>query len=330
VTVARPAGAARFLPPCLSLIVRDLPDGGTGFLGPEALRFVAEQARRYQAIVFGPGIGDHPASDEVLGAVLVAPPPVVLDADGLRLLAAHPEDIKNGIALAGLYQGVGRVEEATKLRRRLVELAQDDIELLKLLGSQFMAINELDDAAAVYHRVLELDSKEPSALRGLGRMMAWSNAPADAMELFRRYLTLVPNDATIRVEQASLYRTNDHLEIARREFEYALQLLDGEGFAEVPKLSRAKALAGLGRMDEAMPLFAELLRDNPDDGYLWGDYAEALVDCGKLDEGEDVLKRAPQVGNFYMRNRRLLARIHIERREYVKAKKVLEEIGKHL
>lgn len=247
-----------------------------------------------------------------------------------RLLAARPEDIKNGIILAGLYQDVGRVKEATKLRRRLVALAQDDLELLKLLGAQFMAINELNDAAAVYHRVLELDSKEPSALRALGRMMAWSNAPADAMDLFHRYLTLVPNDATIRVEQANLYRVGGHLEISRREFKHALELLDNGGFAEVPKLSRAQALAGLDRMEEAMPLFAELLRENPDDGYLWGDYAEALVDNKKLDEGEDVLKRAPQVGNFYMRNRRLLARIHIERREYVKAKKVLEEIGKHL
>lgn len=90
VTVARPAGAARFPSTSLSLIVRDLPDGGTGFLGPEALRFVAEQAPRNQAIVFGPGIGSHPAMDEVLAAVLAAPPPVVLDADGLRLLAAHP------------------------------------------------------------------------------------------------------------------------------------------------------------------------------------------------------------------------------------------------
>jgi NAD(P)H-hydrate epimerase len=91
VTVARPAGAARFQPPSLSLIVRDLPDGGTGFLGPEALPFLDEQLERTQAIVFGPGAGSNPSVGEVLAKVLVAPCPVVLDADGLRLLAAQPE-----------------------------------------------------------------------------------------------------------------------------------------------------------------------------------------------------------------------------------------------
>lgn len=89
-TVLRPLGAARFASPCLSLIVQDVPDGGSGFLGPEALPFVAELASRQQAIVFGPGLGGHPASGEVLAAVLAAPLPTVLDADGLRLLAAHP------------------------------------------------------------------------------------------------------------------------------------------------------------------------------------------------------------------------------------------------
>jgi len=95
VTVARPAGAARFVPPCLSLIVRDLPDGGTGFLGPEALPFLAEQMPRTQAVVFGPGMGESPAAGEVLTAVLAAPLPTVLDADGLRLLAAQPERTKS-------------------------------------------------------------------------------------------------------------------------------------------------------------------------------------------------------------------------------------------
>jgi NAD(P)H-hydrate epimerase len=91
VTVARPVGAARFQPPSLSLIVRDLPDGGTGFLGPETFRFLDEQLGRTQAVVFGPGAGTEQSVGEVLARVLAAPVPVVLDADGLRLLARRPE-----------------------------------------------------------------------------------------------------------------------------------------------------------------------------------------------------------------------------------------------
>lgn len=90
-TVARPAGAARFASPCLSLIVQDMPDGGSGFLGAEARPEVDGLLDRQQAVVFGPGIGGQAPAGDLLAAVLAAPVPVVLDADGLRLLAARPD-----------------------------------------------------------------------------------------------------------------------------------------------------------------------------------------------------------------------------------------------
>jgi NAD(P)H-hydrate epimerase len=100
VTVARPVGAARFLPPSLSLIVRDLPDGGTGFLGPEAFRFLAEQLPKTAAIVFGPGVGDSLSVVEVLTKILAATVPVVLDADGLRLRAGTDTSSRRDAGLA--------------------------------------------------------------------------------------------------------------------------------------------------------------------------------------------------------------------------------------
>lgn len=136
-TVLRPLGAARFAPPCLSLIVQDVPDGGSGTLGPEALPRVAELCPRQQAIVFGPGLGTHPATGEVLAAVLATPLPMVLDADGLRLLAAHPEwseAVAGGLVLTphpgemrvllqgfGLerWQGAPRREQALALAERV-------------------------------------------------------------------------------------------------------------------------------------------------------------------------------------------------------------------
>ncbi|MCK5802519.1 MAG: NAD(P)H-hydrate epimerase, partial [Lentisphaeria bacterium] len=89
-TVAIPEGC---LPPTsgvlAALIVRRLPSGETGVLGPKACAPLVELASRAQAIVFGPGIGTSPASAAALKVLADQPLPLVLDADALRLAARH-------------------------------------------------------------------------------------------------------------------------------------------------------------------------------------------------------------------------------------------------
>ena len=97
VTVAVPATARALVrTPLNALIVHSVSDGGTGFFNTAstpALRelLAAAGSRAKQAVVFGPGTGEHTGLDQPLKAVLAAGIPAVIDADALRCLARHPE-----------------------------------------------------------------------------------------------------------------------------------------------------------------------------------------------------------------------------------------------
>jgi NAD(P)H-hydrate epimerase len=72
------------------VIHRKVPDLGRGIWTADALESVAAAAEKADAAVFGPGVGTHPESLNVLKYLLRTKLPLVLDADGLNLLAEHP------------------------------------------------------------------------------------------------------------------------------------------------------------------------------------------------------------------------------------------------
>jgi hydroxyethylthiazole kinase-like uncharacterized protein yjeF len=91
VTLALPQSCEMFCTLPKALIVRRLADGGSGCCNAFALPQLTEMCRNFQALVCGPGLGQAEESLVVLQALLATGLPLVLDADGLNLLAAHPE-----------------------------------------------------------------------------------------------------------------------------------------------------------------------------------------------------------------------------------------------
>jgi NAD(P)H-hydrate epimerase len=91
-TVAVPESVRQLIsPPLLALIVRSLPDGAAGFFNELSCGAVRELLGQSRALVFGPGLGDPRQATPLLREVLAANLPTVIDADGLRCLAAAPE-----------------------------------------------------------------------------------------------------------------------------------------------------------------------------------------------------------------------------------------------
>jgi len=90
VTVAIPAGCQPLCAVPAALIVRRLADDGTGYLGQAAAAELQALARERNAVVFGPGLGPAPAGGDLLAQAVRCGLPLVIDADGLRQLAARP------------------------------------------------------------------------------------------------------------------------------------------------------------------------------------------------------------------------------------------------
>ena len=69
-----------------------LPDGGTGRLGPEGWETIRSFLPKADAVVFGPGVGTDPGTARVLEALVrETQTPILIDADGLNLLAGRPD-----------------------------------------------------------------------------------------------------------------------------------------------------------------------------------------------------------------------------------------------
>jgi len=71
-----------------ALIVRMPQDK---YWSPAQLDTICEELEQRQALALGPGLGKSPESDELTRRLLKTSIPLVLDADGLNCLAAHPE-----------------------------------------------------------------------------------------------------------------------------------------------------------------------------------------------------------------------------------------------
>ena len=99
--------------------------------------------------VFGPGLGDSDWAASLLGAVLSAQLPLVIDASGLRLLARHPQHDDNwiltphpGEAASLLADSVASVQEDRCQAATLIQQQYGGCVVLKGVGSIITAGEE--------------------------------------------------------------------------------------------------------------------------------------------------------------------------------------------
>ncbi len=159
-TVSAPAGAlgAARLP--LEVMTEPLGSGGAAWSGP-LWEAAGEIARRADALVVGPGLGTSPGAAEFLSQVLQgAGAPVVLDADGLNLLARDP----------ALAKGFGRP----------VVLTPHPGEAARLLGVPAAQIQADRPAAAA---ALSARYGCPVVLKGAGTLVSAPGAPTALVPL---------------------------------------------------------------------------------------------------------------------------------------------------
>ena len=75
-----------------------LDEEAPGLIGPAGWRRVATEARSFDALVIGPGLGRHPAMHAGCAASCTElRRPVVIDADGLNALASESQMVASAV-----------------------------------------------------------------------------------------------------------------------------------------------------------------------------------------------------------------------------------------
>lgn len=133
-TVAIPASVKVFGSVAKALIVRPVPDGGTGHFNSESENTLKELILRADAIIAGPGMGTEKDSMASIELILNTKLPLLLDADALNLIAQNPKIIekmkrRGGIIMTPhpgemkrLLQGFGLAKHVDAPREKQAEI----------------------------------------------------------------------------------------------------------------------------------------------------------------------------------------------------------------
>lgn len=155
---------------------------------------------------------------------------------------------------------------------------------------------------------LRLDALAVDAAHMVGIVAGATGVPDQAMEWNQRAIDLAArsNDPKARRWLASLHNNvgwSHHAagryEAALREFQLALELRRERGGAKPIRIARwcvARTLRSLGRVDEALTIQRELLRElteaGEDDGYVQEELAECLYSLGRIADARPLFAAA--------------------------------------
>ena len=286
----RPDEAEKILKPALD--ISPLAPAAHAFLGQAAL------ARR-----------DWPAAIEHLEAALAAVP----EANRLH----HP--------LAQAYRGQGdraKAEEHLALAGQVGLKPPDPLldaatslrtgaRLALMSGKTAARAGRYADAAEQFRRALAANPASTEARVNLGTMLANLGDRAGAAEQFREALARDPENATAHLNLASLLAAQPDPAARQEALEHARAAAAAlPEDAEVRRF-HAQLLRDAGRLDEALPEYAQAIERNPGDETARLGQAETLVRLARYAEAktklEEGLTQLPTSGLLSHALARLLA-----------------------
>ncbi len=153
-----------------------------------------------------------------------------------------------------------RVEDATLASYQLIAKTVNDAEAHHQLGDQYRLRQRYEEAIAEYQRALQLDPKHKDTLFNIAACLEYQNKLAGALEKFRQTSQQNPDDMDAIYRLARLKLKLNRLPEA---LAYIDQLLTTQ-IGEEGYLLKAQILQAMGQDNQAVAVYQELLRFNPD------------------------------------------------------------------
>jgi len=176
------------------------------------------------------------------------------------------------------------------LLRREMQQATDSAKL-QILAKVAFQESLLDLARPAYSRILKEEPKNLEALKRLGQMALWSSEPdsATARRYFEAFIAAGGDDYQIDYQLGEAIIQFPDWQRATPHYQRAL--------AKVVKLPtptledrmlRAKLLYRLGRFDDSVAAYEDLVRRFPRDRALRDEFHDVLVDMGRYDRARTL------------------------------------------
>jgi len=180
-----------------------------------------------------------------------------------------------------LHHQAGRLAEAEKTYRQVLERQPDHAEALNLLGVLVGQTGQWDAAVELIRRAVGLKPDFADAHYNLGKALTEIGRVDEAIASYRRTIGLRPDDAVAHNNLGVALRDTEQFEKAVVAYREAIRLKP-----DYPQAHNnlGIALKDIGRHDEAIACYRQAIRLKPDYAEAHSNLGNALMDVWRYDE----------------------------------------------
>lgn len=226
-----------------------------------------------------------------------------------KAVEACPADVDARRNYAEALWHRGAHTKALAQLEKAVELAGEDTALLVRMAEMQLALGRLDLARTHAEKALDLDSKSAAAWAVHGKAMQAAGDARRALADYHRALAVAPNDQTILLETAELYR---QLNQPQRALATLQRLADTYAPGEEPQqvlYLQGLAYLALGRQRDARESLCLANTRGPANPDVLYRLAETELAEGLPDEAVQAAREALALDPNHRPSRDLLARL---------------------
>ncbi|MDA0306676.1 MAG: sulfotransferase [Proteobacteria bacterium] len=166
----------------------------------------------------------------------------------------------------------GRTEDAVELITRAVKRQPKNPQFLNNLGEACRALGKPGEAAKYYKRAIRNDPGHAGALNNLAALYVKQGKVGDAISCFDQLIAIDPGDAAVHNNLGILYRDQGDPDAALASYSRALELAPDDGPITGDVISNIAILKKeTGDRAAAETLYRRLLQINPEDAETWYD-----------------------------------------------------------
>ena len=185
--------------------------------------------------------------------------------------------------LENLYK-LNKLTELEKETKKLLEIENDNIVLLNILGVVYLKRKIFDQAEIIFKRILNKNPKDRNALKNLGETYRKIDKYSLAIEYYEIYLKINSKDNEVINNLASCYLKNKKYNLAISHYRDLIQK-----YPEDPEYTTNLALALIQslKFEEGMKILESLLDKNINNkralsGYLFNQNYNSSLDFNKI------------------------------------------------
>jgi len=221
-----------------------------------------------------------------------------------------------------LFVGEEDPEAALQSYVAILRAAPRDIETLGAIAQVCTSLGRTEDARFFYDKILEIEPWNQMARAQRGglasaapkratyeeaKKLADEGKILEARDTMEAFVRSTPGHAAAHNDLGVLDYQTGHVEEAIREYEEAVRL-DPENMIFQKNLAEHYSVA-LGRNEDALRIFVDILRKNPRDAETLVSIGRVCDMLGRADDAQDFFKKALEVEPWNQHAREQLQRI---------------------